>query len=86
MQDSPAGSPSSPADDWGGHALGDPLFFTGGSESFPSGDRVVHGKQGEVMGPATSETRKGKGLQMKFEGNKGFVDCLLTDLSRSPPP
>ena len=32
------------------------------SETFENGDRVEDGKQGEVVGPATSESHKGKGV------------------------
>ena len=29
---------------------------------------------------------KGKGLEMKFPGNKDAISCYLTELSRDPPP
>ena len=54
----------------GGHAVGQLLFYTGHSQAFDSGDRVTHGQQGEVAGPATSETHVGEGLAMLFSGNK----------------
>ena len=60
------------------------VFYTGTSQTFPDGNKLVHGQQGEVMGPA-SESHKGKGLAMHFSGNKVNVECLLTSLSRSPP-
>ena len=45
-----------------------------------------HVAQGEVVGPATHEGFVGKGVAVLFSGNKGPTDCLLTDLSRTPPP
>ena len=61
------------------------VFYTGANHTASSGNKVVHGQQGEVMGPATSESYKGKGLAIRFPGNKGNVACWLTELSRSPP-
>ena len=70
----------------GNHSLREMLYFTAASEDCPNGDRVEHGQRGEVMGPATHEPHRGKGLAIKFEGNKGAVDCYLDMLSREPPP
>ena len=39
----------------GGHEAGDQLYWTGLNQSFESGDKLVHGQQGEVVGPATGE-------------------------------
>ena len=58
------------------------MFFAGQSQTFPSGNKLVHGGQGEVMGPATLETHKGKGVAVLFPGNKGSVNCLLTQVRR----
>ena len=66
----------------GGYAVGDKVFFTGASATFPSGDKLVHGQQGEVTGPATSETHKGKGVKVLFAGNKSSVNCYLTSVRR----
>ena len=66
----------------GGYKLGEKVFFTGASETFPNGDKLVHGQQGEVVGPATSETHKGKGVSVLFPGNKDSVQCLLTEVRR----
>ena len=67
----------------GGYKLGEKLYFIGGSETFHDGDRLVHGEQGEVMGPST----KTKGnLLIKFPNNTGNIGCMLENLSRSPPP
>ena len=55
----------------------------------------MHGEQGEVVGPATSESHKGKGVEVRFPGYGGAVDCYLYQVRRksrraatrsSPPP
>ena len=61
------------------------VYFTGSSWTAPNGDKLLHGQQGEVVGPARAESHKGKGLEICFPGNKGNIECLLTNLSRSPP-
>ena len=68
----------------GGHALGAKLFCTGPSKTFASGNRLTHGQQGEIVGPATGNL-KGKGLAMRFPGNIGTIDCKLNHLSASAP-
>jgi hypothetical protein len=60
------------------------VFYTGDNHTFPDGDKYVHGQQGEVMGPGTGD-EKSTYLAMGFPGNKGYVECLLTELSPSPP-
>ena len=74
----------------GGYRVGEKVFFTGPSETFPSGNKLVHGQQGEVTGPATSENTKGKGVAVLFPGNKGNVDCYLIQVrlhaAPAPPP
>ena len=70
----------------GGHELGDQLYFTGPNQSFESGDKLTHGQQGEVVGPATGAKHQGNGLKMQFPGNKGHANCSLTRLSREQPP
>ena len=67
----------------GGYTVGEKLYYIGSSETFESGNRVVHGEQGEVMGP--SMMYEGR-LMIKFPNNKGTVGCSLDALSRSPPP
>ena len=66
----------------GGYVLGEQVYFTGSSKSFKDGNRLEHGKQGEVVGPATSETLKGKGVAVLFPGIKGAVDCFLSCVRR----
>ena len=66
----------------GGYKVGEKVFYTELSQTLPSGDKVVHGQQGEVMGPATLETHKGKGVCVRFPGNKFGVNCFLTQVRR----
>ena len=68
----------------GKYKLGDMLYNTAESETFPSGNRVVHGAQGQVVGPAM--THEGKGLQLMFEGNTSPITFHIDKLSRDPPP
>ena len=64
----------------GGYMAGDKVYYTGTSETFQSGNRLEHGQQGEVMGPTTSERQKGKGVAVLFPGNKGTINCSLTNV------
>ena len=57
----------------GGDKVGEKVFFTGTSQTFPSGNKVVHGQQGEVVGPVTNEAHKGKGVAVRFPGNKQSI-------------
>jgi len=66
----------------GGYKVGDKVLFTGASETFSNGDKLVHGHQGEVVGPATLKRHKGNGVAVRFPGNKGDVECLLTQVRR----
>ena len=71
--------------------MGEKVFFTGASQTWDDGDKLVHGQQGEVTGPATSVATKGKGVNVRFPGNKGDVNCYLTEVRRliaasAPPP
>ena len=66
----------------GGYKVGEKVFFTGTSQTFPNGDKVVHGQQGEVTGPTTLETHKGKGVRVLFPGNKQSIGCYLTEVRR----
>ena len=65
--------------------MGEWLYFTGASQTFSTGDKVAHRQRGQVVGPATSESHKGKGLAMKYPDNKGNVNTYLTELSREAP-
>ena len=68
----------------GGYKVGEKLYFIGASQTFESGNRLVHGEQGEVMGPETGANESK--LLIKFPNNKGNIACTLDSLSRSPPP
>ena len=41
--------------------MGEQVYFTGSGETFEGGNRLEHGEQGEVVGPATIESHRGKG-------------------------
>jgi hypothetical protein len=66
----------------GGYTLGEKVFFTGASKTFPDGDKLAHGQQGEVTGPATGKTYKDKAVSVLFPGNTGNVQCYLTQVPR----
>ena len=68
----------------GGWEVKDLPYFTGMSKTFPSGNKLVHGQQGEVVGPGTLEDYVGKGVAVLFPGNKGWIDLLLSDVCRQP--
>ena len=61
------------------------VYFTGKGKTFKNGDRLEHGKQGEVVGPATSKSRTGNGVAVSFPGSKRTVDCYLSQARRLPP-
>ena len=66
----------------GGYTVGEKVFFTGQSQTLSSGDKLVHGQQGEVVGPVTLETHKSKGVRVLFPGNKQSIFCFLTEVRR----
>ena len=66
----------------GGYTVGEKVFFTGASQTAPSGNKVVHGQQGEVTGAATAESHKGKGVEVLYPGNKASINCYLTMVRR----
>ena len=69
------------------------MFFTGRSHTFPSGNKLVHGQQGEVVGPGIGQW-EGKGVKVLFPGNKDAINCYLDTVRRlhaasaspRPPP
>ena len=63
---------------------GDTVYYTAKSHTFPSGNKLVHGQQGEVTGSGSGE-KKGTHLLVLFPGNKGSVGLRATDVSRDPP-
>ena len=66
----------------GGYKVGEKVFFTGASQTASTGDKLVHGQQGEVTGPATNESVKGKGMCVRFPGNTSNFSVLLTSVRR----
>ena len=64
----------------GGYTVGDKVFFTGSSWTRPNGDKLVHGKQGEVTGPGTGKWTEG--VKVRFPGNKDSINCYLTSVRR----
>ena len=78
----------------GGYAVGEQVYLTAAAGTFENGDRVVHGQQGEVVG-RFHESLRGKGVEVRFPGNKDTVECYLDQVRRksrraatrsSPPP
>ena len=45
----------------GGYKFGEKLYYTGASQTLEDGDRLVHGEQGEVMGPCRRRCEGGQG-------------------------
>ena len=77
----------------GGYKAGEKVFLVAASRTLANGYKVVHGQQAEVVGPANGEATKGKGVSVRFPGNKGRVGCLLTEVrhlsaasAATPPP
>ena len=66
----------------GGYKLVEKVFYTGASQTWDDGVKVVHGQQGEVTGPATAEGYIGKGVNVLFPGNKINVSLRLTTVRR----
>ena len=71
----------------GGYEVRDEVYYQGASETLDNGphaghDKLVHGQRGEVTGPATSESHKGKGVKVLFPGNKENISVLLTEVRR----
>ena len=70
----------------GGFSVGQKLYFIGISRTLPSGNRLVHGEQCEVMGPSDSAQPQPDQLNVLFHGRPKKVNCRINNLSRSPPP
>ena len=66
----------------GSYTVGEQVYYTGASHTFECGDQAMHGKQGEVMGPATTESHKGNCVIMRFPGNEGTTTCYLSQVRR----
>lgn len=66
----------------GGYAVGDVVYFIGFSCDLADGDRLVHGTQGEVIGPSTRTYNddSGKeflGICVQFPGNTKSTNINL---------
>ena len=68
----------------GGYRVGEMVYYTGVNQAVSTGDKLEHGGRGVVTGPATCESHKGKGVDVKFPGNKDNFSCLLTEVRRLP--
>jgi len=44
----------------GGYILGEKVYYMGSSYTFDHGDRLVHGEQGEVIGPGRGDEAFGR--------------------------
>ena len=66
----------------GGYKVGEKVFYTGASETVSTGDRLMHGQQGEVVGPATNERVTKTAVNVRFPGNNGNVNCYLSEVRR----
>ena len=66
----------------GGYVVSEQVYFTGAGVTLENGDRLEHGKQGEVVGPAKAESHKGKSVDVRFPGNTGVISCWLTTVRR----
>ena len=72
----------------GGYKAGEKVFFAAAGQTFPSGNKVAHGQQGEVMGPANGKWA-GEGVLVLFPGNKYNTNCYLSQVgpaAPAPPP
>ena len=65
----------------GGYKLGEKVFFTGASKTWDDGDKLVHGQQGEVVGPGTGDEALTH-VGVRFPVNKGNIECALTNVRR----
>ena len=80
----------------GGYAVGELVFFIGRGRRNSTEKstfkrkcnrcKLTRGMVGEVTGPATRKDYVGKGVTAAFPGYAFQFVCLLTDLSREPPP
>ena len=72
----------------GGYTCGERIYYTGPSKTFPTGNKVTHGQEGEVTGqPDSDHPVFGKGVRVMFPGNtQKAMSVFLEHLSRIPPP
>ena len=65
----------------GGYEVGEKVFWTEGSVTASTGEKVLHGGQGEVVGPGDGKERDTH-VAVRFPGNKGSIECRLTEVRR----
>ena len=68
------------------YIFGEEVFYLGASEEFASGNRIVHGGKGTVVGLAGCHPVRGRRVRVLFPGNEGVIICSPEDLSRAGPP
>ena len=68
----------------GGYKMGEKVFYTAEDHTFLSGNTLLHGQQGEVIGPGTGDY-EGKGVYVLFPGNAADVICTLDEVRCMPP-
>ena len=66
----------------GSCASGDAMHYSADNKTLASGNKLVYGQLGEVIGPDPNDADR---VTMKFPGNPGIVACLVTQLSKEPP-
>ena len=67
-----------------GYRFGETLYFIGSTQVSPDGDKMVHGQQCVVMGPAAPPHEK-TALLMQFTDHESYVKCIIENLSSDPP-
>jgi len=68
----------------GGYKFAEKVYYFGVGLEFANGIRIVHGQQGEIIGPARDREK----VTVYFPGNKANkagATCLPSELSREPP-
>ena len=65
----------------GGYKVRDKTYYVGASITVDPSLKIVHGQQGEVTGP--SVILGADGVCVLFPGNKGSINCRLTEV-RTP--
>jgi len=70
----------------GDYQEGDIVFFNGGVQKFPDGDKLTFGMKGQIVGKAGAEgAGRDQRVQVRFQGNKGLSSVYLSSISRAEP-
>ena len=64
----------------GGYRVGEQVYFIGHSQVLESNNRLEHGQRGEVVGPALSNSHKGRDVAVRFPGNGVAIECFPTEV------